>query len=184
MTVVIGGPYFGKGYLGRARVFKLINKKWEQVGKDIIGEVGSGEYGLSVSMSNDGNIIAVGSGCQNSCSYVGHVDVLKINSKKTKWKQLGNRISALPYDDKDFGSNVSLSDDGKTVAIGAIGENGDMNTKVFQLSNNKWDQFRQTIYGRGYYYSYATRHVALSGDARTLVIGDRRANEATVYSVD
>eukprot|EP01083_Nonionella_stella_P272047 922300_1 len=111
-TVIIGGPYFGKGDPGCARVFTLNRKTvdgkakkiWEQVADDMIGKLGQGKYGISVSMSNNGNIIAVGSGCEYYCgTYAGHVDVLKINSKKTKWKQLGNRISALPYDDKDFG---------------------------------------------------------------------------------
>jgi len=196
-TVIIGGPYFGKGYLGRARVFKLIKKTvagkaentWEQVAKDMIGEVGEGEYGTSVSMSLDGSVIAVGSGCYYFCNhngkngpYVGYVDVFKINKKDTKWKQLGNRISASKSGYKDFGNSVSLSNDGKTVAFGAIESDGKMSTKVFQLNNKKWDKVGETIYGGGNYYRYSSQHVALSGDASTLVVGDREENKATVYT--
>jgi len=191
-TVIIGGPYFGKGYLGRARVFKLIKKTvagkaentWEQVAKDMIGEVGEGEYGTSVSMSLDGSVIAVGSGCYYFCNqnYVGYVDVFKINKKDTKWKQLGNRIFASKSGYKDFGNSVSLSNDGKTVAFGAIESDGKMSTKVFQFNNKKWDKVGETIYGGGDYSQYSSQHVALSGDASTLVVGDREENKATVYT--
>mmetsp|Transcript_8828 Transcript_8828/g.13262 ORF Transcript_8828/g.13262 Transcript_8828/m.13262 type:complete len:340 (+) Transcript_8828:789-1808(+) len=190
-TVIIGGPYFGKGYLGRARVFKYgkAENTWEQVAKDMIGEVGEGEYGTSVSMSLDGSVIAVGSGCYYFCNhngkngpYVGYVDVFKINKKDTKWKQLGNRIFASKSGYKDFGNSVSLSNDGKTVAFGAIESDGKMSTKVFQFNNKKWDKVGETIYGGGDYSQYSSQHVALSGDASTLVVGDREGNKATAYT--
>ena len=53
----------------------------------------------------------------------GHVRVYKIEDSQTSWKQLGQDIDGAVVNDNS-GYSVSLSVDGKTLAIGSFGHNG------------------------------------------------------------
>ena len=67
------------------------------------------------------------------------------------WKQLGDDI--LGENDKDqSGWSISLSDEGHTVAIGAMGnDNGGEKSghvRIFTLTNGQWQQLGNDIRGR------------------------------------
>lgn len=92
-----------------------------------------------VDLSDDGNVIAVGS--HQDDTRTGLVRVYKYDSLKDEWKQVGDDISNDDGKQGDrFGSSVSLSDDGETVVIGAGHAELD-----FPTFNN---------YGRGYVQVY------------------------------
>ena len=64
-----------------------------QLGSDIDGEAGGDNSGISVSLSSDGSIVAIGAfyngdGGNNS----GHVRVYSYNSSNDSWSQLGSDI--------------------------------------------------------------------------------------------
>merc|ERR1711981_204759 len=86
-----------------------------------MGESAWDGFGISVSLSSDGNTLAVGA---DGNDYSGQVKVYRVNSSN-KWIQLGSDIDGESAGDY-FGSSVSLSSDGKTLAVGAWGndENG------------------------------------------------------------
>ena len=95
---------------------------------------------LLVLLSNDGN-------GKDS----GHVRVYQYNSNE--WKQIGKDIDGEAEDDRS-GSSVSLSSDGKTVAIGAKNNYNDMtgysgHVRVYQynIDSNEWKQIGQDIDG-------------------------------------
>ena len=48
----------GSGYV---RIYKNVNNTWTQVGSDIDGEAAGDNSGRSVSLSADGNVVAIGS---------------------------------------------------------------------------------------------------------------------------
>ena len=82
---------------------------WNQIGADLDGE-GAGDYfGHSISISSNGNIIAIG-GYYNdgNGSNSGHVRVFENNSGV--WTQLGQDIDGESAGDGS--SEVSLKDDG------------------------------------------------------------------------
>ena len=63
-TVAIGasnnsGNYFGDSRAGNVRIYQYIDNSWQQVGADIDGEALS-DSGWSVSLSADGNAVAIG----------------------------------------------------------------------------------------------------------------------------
>ena len=92
---------------------------WSQLGQDIDGEFCydfSGANGVSI--SNDGQIIAIGAEANDR---TGHVRVYKYDSTTETWSQLGADIDGEDYYD-NFGRSVSLSGDGQRVAIGAAGD--------------------------------------------------------------
>ena len=102
---------------GHVRVYEYNCTDWVQKGGDIDGEAAYDYSGSSVSLSSDGNIIAVGAdGNDNNQYYSGHVRVYEYNG--TNWVQKGGDIDGEAAGDSS-GYSVSLSSDGNIVAIGA-----------------------------------------------------------------
>ena len=114
---------------------------WTQLGLDIDGEA-TGDYsGWSVSMSDDGQTVAIGALFNDaggaSTDNRGHVRVFKYDVNKTTnvtdqnsadfgpvgWRRLGQDIDGEAANDYS-GISVSISADGQTVAIGATGNDG------------------------------------------------------------
>ena len=97
----------------------LLKKKWSQVGQDIDGENADNWSGYSVSLSDNGNVVAIGAVANDGNGYnAGHVRVYKYDSTSGKWTQVGQDIDGENADDQS-GNSVSLSGDGNIVAIGA-----------------------------------------------------------------
>ena len=93
-----------------------------QIGSDIDGENAGDYLGSSVSISSDGNTLAIGApGFVNSASDTGHVKVYK--NTNGSWTQVGSDIDGEAAGDY-FGSSVSISSDGNILAIGAWKNDG------------------------------------------------------------
>ncbi len=122
MTVICGSPGEYSLRPGYVRVFSLKGDDilgtdtWKQIGQDIVGETNTEEFGWSVSISDDGKILAVGA------QYSYHVRVYRMNDSESGWVELGDDISA------EYEMAVSLSGDGNKVAIGSelYDDNGDI----------------------------------------------------------
>jgi hypothetical protein len=141
-------------------------------------------FGQSVTLSADGNTLAVGRPTLNR-SNTGNVSVYtRIGTDWTK----PSLLSSSKRDIGDsFGHSVSLSADGNTLAIGAINEgskatgvNGDRNNNstpgsgavyVFSRSGNDWDEqayLKSSVSWEGLVFGGS---ISLSGDGNTLVVG-------------
>ena len=114
-VVAIGAP-FHDGDRGHVRVYSFNGTSWEQLGEDIDGQLAGDQSGYAVSLSSDGNILAVGAPSRNSDTAPGHVRVYSFNG--TSWEQQGNDINGEGLGDES-GYAVSLSSDGNRIAIGA-----------------------------------------------------------------
>jgi len=129
---------------GHVRIFKNINDTWTQIGADINGEAAGDKSGYSISLSNNGSIIAIGAGSNyGNGAKSGHVRVFK-NINDT-WTQVGADIDGEGAGDKSGGAgSVSLSGDGSILAIGARynGENGvdSGHVRVFKLTEISSDK--------------------------------------------
>ena len=124
-TIIAIGAEFNSGngyYSGHVRVYSFDSTSWVQIGDDIDGEAGNVKSSRSVSLSNDGTIIAIGAeGNDGNDTKSGHVRVYSFDT--TSWVQIGDDIDGEATGDSSGGS-VSLSYDGTTVAIGAAGNDG------------------------------------------------------------
>jgi hypothetical protein len=122
---------YGNGSIsGQTRVFQwnAITLDWVQMGIDIDGEAAGDQSGSSVSLSSDGKIVAIGAYTNDgNGSNSGHTRVFQWNagdaSTPGAWVKMGVDIDGEAADDWS-GYSVSLSSDGKTVAIGARGNDG------------------------------------------------------------
>ena len=93
-SVAMGSPK-DNTYSGRVEVYKWTGSGWEQLGLTIVGESRS-FFGGAVSLSNDGNIIAVG-GREHSTS-TGHGRVYDLNlTISHEWQQVGEDIAGESY---------------------------------------------------------------------------------------
>ena len=133
-VVVIGAPGNQNGY---ARVYQNIQGKWTQ-GVEIADSTYD-EGGYSVSLSGDGTMVAIGAPGHNVGSYSDEGTV-RVFQRDTNlgWTQLAQFDGEAKYDNS--GTSVSLSADGSTVAIGAIGndDGGDDagTVRVYSLSSD------------------------------------------------
>jgi hypothetical protein len=176
-TIAIGAPLnAGNGSgSGHVRVFKLSGEVWTQQGSDINGEHPGDESGYSVSLSADGQTVAIGEhfNADNGINS-GQVRVFKLVGGV--WTQLGSDLNgAAAYD--QFGYSVSLSADGLSVAIGAIENDGNgPNTgevQVYKLIGGVWTQQGSDINGEGL-SDWLGWSVSLSADGQTLAVGAPR----------
>ncbi|WKN42934.1 choice-of-anchor D domain-containing protein [Tunicatimonas pelagia] len=193
-TLAIGAPndLFGSGTAGHVRVYTWNETAWIQRGSDIDGEAIGDVSGTSVSLSSDGNILAIGaSGNDGAGSDAGHVRVYTWNG--TAWTQRGNDINGEDIVDES-GASVSLSSDGNTLAIGAPGNAGNDGTdvragrvRVYTWNGTAWTQRGNNIDGEAL-FDGSGRSVSLSSDGNTVAIGapsnegtDRNAGHVRVY---
>jgi hypothetical protein len=114
--------------------WNAITLDWVQMGIDIDGEFAGDYSGHSVSLSSDGKTVAIGAfsngarGNDGNGPDNGHTRVFQWNvgaesTPAGAWVQMGVDIDGEAARDYS-GHSVSLSSDGKTVAIGALNNDG------------------------------------------------------------
>ena len=142
------------------------------MGIDIGGERSYDKSGWAVSISSDGNIVAIGAnGNDGNRSASGHVRVYSYDG--IKWNQVGIDIDGERSYDYS-GSTVSISSDGKIVAIGAGGndDNGSASghVRVYFYDGSQWNQMGMDIDGESANDRYGSA-VAISSNGMKVAIG-------------
>lgn len=153
---------------GHVRIYKNINNTWIQIGSHIKGGSTRGSFGASVSLSSDGNIVAIGDPINDNNT--GLVRVFE-NTNNT-WVQIGNDIEGEEENDF-FSRSISLSSDGSIVAIGT-GAYGDIGTysgyvRIFENVNDIWTQIGNDI--EAAVAGDASGEVSISSDGSIIAIG-------------
>ncbi len=155
--------------IGHTRIYSWNGADWVQKGITINGEENNDLSGASVSLSADGNMVAIGAS-QNTSS--GHVRVYSWDGNS--WLQRGNDMDGEAGGDR-FGTSVNLSSDGNSVAIGADGNNGNGGSdaghaRVYIWNGNAWVQKGNDMDGEGN-FDRSGISVSLSSDGNTIGIG-------------
>jgi len=134
--------------------------------------------GWSVDISLDGKTLAIGApGHGWNYDQPGYVRVyyLESNGLTSSWTQIGQDIIGEAIGD-EFGWSVSLSDDGKTLAVGARNNDGNGSysghVRVYRMddSSTSWTQVGEDIDGEAS-YDNSGYSVSLSADGTTVAIG-------------
>jgi len=157
---------------GHVRVYKNISGTWTQIGQDINGEASVNALGWSVSLNDDGSIVAIGAFGNAGNGYnSGHVRVYR-NISGT-WTKIGMDIDGEALGDES-GKSVSLNDDGSIVAIGANNNDGNGtdsgHVRVYKNISGTWTQIGQDIDGESE-YDLSGRSVSLNDDGSIVAIG-------------
>jgi hypothetical protein len=164
---VAGGPS-DNGGIGAAWVFVRRGAKWtEQAKLTGPGEVGSAEFGTSVSLSSDGKTALIGAPADNNGIGAAWV----FTRKGSSWTQQGEKLTGRDaggsqeesHCDRErgfefcfvghpagFGTSVALSSDSKTAVIGGPGDNRDDGAAwVFTRKGSTWEQQGEKLTGAG-----------------------------------
>ena len=149
----------------------------KQIGLDIDGKNAFDNSGFSVSINNDGTIVAIGSPNNDDGGInAGHTRVYQYTNNV--WTQLGGDIKGENAGDRS-GWSVSLNNTGTIVAIGAKynHSNGSYSghTRIYQWQGGVWTQLGSDIDGESQ-YNYSGYSVSLSGDGTTVAIGSPYAD--------
>ena len=176
--VAIGSYIYASNFasnIGRVRVYEWTdtNSSWVQLGGDIEGEVAEGFSSISISLSSDGTIVAMGApGNDGNGTDAGHTRV-HAWTNGSSWVQLGDDIDGEAAVDNS-GISVSLSSDGTVVAIGAVGNDGNGtdagHVRVYVWEDNSsWVLRGNDIDGEK--SSFSGSSTSLSSDGSTVAIG-------------
>jgi cysteine-rich repeat protein len=184
---------------GAAYVFTRSGVTWSQQAYITASNAeGSDELGYSIALSGDGSTLAVGARIENSAATGINGDqtnnsapasgaVYVFTRSGTVWSQQAYIKASNTSVSDEFGYSISLSGDGSTLAVGAVGEdsaatgiNGNQTDNsatnagavyVFARSGTAWSQeayVKASNTGATDNFGYS---VALSGDGSVLAVG-------------
>ena len=170
--VAIGGPA-NNGSIGHVRVYERSGSSWTQLGVDIDGQSAGDITGVSVALSNDGNILAIGA-YKNSdaAAEAGEVRVYRYNG--SAWVQVGIDIQG-DVSNQRFGTAVSLSSDGTYLAASGASETSQPQstigvTRIYKNVGGTWVQQGGDIYGENA-QDNSGWSIKLAGNGKTVAIG-------------
>ena len=163
------------GNSGHVRIYEWYENdaSWVKMGEDIYGEVGGDKSGYSVSLNSDGSIVAIGARLNNN--ETGHVKVYEWDENDASWVKMGEDIDGDAVGDNS--GRVSLSSDGKIVAIGAQLNNGSNGNHSGHVKVYKWNETDASWVQLGYdiegdaLSDQSGYSVSLSSDGTIVAIG-------------
>ena len=122
-TLAVGSPN-ECSQKGMVEVFRFVNNSWETKGDILYGMSYSDFYGRDVSLSDDGNRLAVGSPFGDDGTGAewkidnGKVQVYEYDDDTSTWTELGSSLGGDTHGDV-FGYSVSLAGNGATLVVGS-----------------------------------------------------------------
>jgi hypothetical protein len=175
-TALVGGVA-DNGSVGAAWIFTRSGSTWTQQGNKLVGTgtVGTATQGYAVALSADGNTAMLGGGADNSTIGASWIFVRSGGT----WTQQGSKLVGTGGVGGAYqGNAVSLSADGSTAVAGGNSDNGRTGAAwVFTRTGSSWTQSGSKLVGTGALAGAGQGSaVALSADAKTLVISGRGDN--------
>jgi len=152
-----------------------------QIGQTLSSNDIEDYFGHSVDITADGMTIICGSPGNFATDRPGHVRVFSLEGDVIlgtgTWKQIGQDIIGEANGDQ-FGYSVSISKDDKTIAVGAISNNGNNgvysagHVRIYRLEDDgtSWEQIGEDIDGEAAYDELG-HSMSLSANGSTIVIG-------------
>jgi hypothetical protein len=189
--VIIGvGALTGSSGAGYVRVFSQNGENWDQVGQAIVGRQPGDNLGKALSISADGQTVAIGAYQADAATGAGYVQIFELVG--ATWTQIGADIVGRNSGDR-FGFSVALTPDASRLTIGsnANDSGGFTNNglvQIYENQNGNWIQIGGDIFGNADSRNLGVG-VAISADGQTIAAGgplstaavDTNVGEASVY---
>jgi hypothetical protein len=174
----------GTSNIGCTRIYKWSGTAWTQLGADIIGESEGDCSGWSVSLSGDGNTIAIGAIYNDNTNGLNSGQTRVYRWNNTSWAPLGGDIDGEASGDYS-GWSVSLNDSGTRLAIGSIwnssGGTRSGEVRVYALFGNTWSKIIQDISGTN--DSWLGYSVALNSTGERVAASTGNGDKVYVYTL-
>jgi hypothetical protein len=185
--IAVGAPGFNNPSSppGYTRVYEWNGSNYIQKGTDIIGEANGNSSGTAVSLSANGNSIAIGAGSNNGVNgnFSGHCRIFEWSG--TSWVQKGSDIDGEAAQDF-FGNAVSINASGNVVAVGAAGNDGTGpafgHVRVFEWNGSNWIQKGADIDGEATVGAFGST-LSLDSVGTTFIAGGRSGLNGSIGSV-
>jgi hypothetical protein len=183
----------GKKY-GRVAVYEFDTEQdeWQKLGKEIIGDNDGEQLGVSMDMSDDGQILVIGTlsdSKDSKTTQTGSVKVFKLNriTGVPIWAKYGKTIygdAALDH----FGAAVAIhGPDGNLIAVGAPGHHrsatggiynsvGSVSVWEYDDDNKEWNKLGDTLEGE-YPNGRFGSSLGMGDDGEIIVVGAPFAND-------
>ena len=170
--VIVGSPFWSNE-VGLISVFEYDGSDgWQQIGSDTGGKDSDreGRFGKTVSISQDGRIIAAGAPFAFSESVdVGGV-VRVFEDIGSEWVQMGQDL-VPKFNNTLFGTSIAMSADGRRIAVGATNVDIEVGRLVvFDFNGTHWSQTGQALDGANDFDNFGGS-VALSAGGNLLAVG-------------
>jgi len=187
--LVVGSSGYSAGVsAGSTTVYERSGSGWTVIGSPIVGDNANDLSGIEVSISDDGNTIAIGvPTVMFNQDGRGSVKVFEYNGGT--WSETADITS--DSDESRLGKMVELSGDGNVMAVSALKDdsNGDAagHVQLYQKVNGAWIPMGSEIVGDADGDRFGSK-VALSNDGHTLAVtalendaGGNNAGQVRVY---
>lgn len=181
-SVLVVGTISWEGSIsnqGGVYIYDWSGSAWVQRGSVLTASdaATSDQYGISTSLSSDGNILVVGATgwVDASGSWRGGVYIYDRNGDS--WTQRGAVLQSSDIADNDFfGQTVSLSSDGSILAVGANGWEGTVGSGrggvyIYDWNGSAWVQRGAVLEASDAADSDVFSYVSLSSDGSILAVG-------------
>jgi hypothetical protein len=144
---------------GDSTMLTALQPTFESFGDTIKGELMGSVTGRSVSLSNNGQVVAIG---EPGNGLAGSVRVFE--NVQGSWTQLGQKLALSSSWTSDQGWTVSLSADGQTLAT-----NSQQEVNVYALINSTWIGKGSTVLSYG---SNEVECISLSSNGNVIAVGE------------
>ena len=167
-NTAIVGSHAADGLRGSAYIYTRSGSTWTQQTKLVASDGSSGDYfGISVSMSSDGNTAIVGA--HNDDSNRGSAYIYTRSG--STWTQQTKLIASDGVANDYFGRSVSMSGDGNTAIVGAYGDDSRGSAYIYTRSGSTWTQQSKLIASDGSSNDNFGISVSMSSDGNTAIVG-------------
>ena len=176
-TVVIGARYDdGKGTdSGSVYVYRFDGTNWNLLVKQRASDGAASDiYGEFVDVSQDGNTFVVGFyGDDDNGTDSGSVYVYAWDAANTQFIETKLTASDVAASD-NFGAAISISDNGKTMVVGARYDDNGSNSGsayVYDFDGTQWHESQKLTASNGLADDIFGWKVVISGDGKSIVVG-------------
>jgi hypothetical protein len=179
-SIVAFGQKDAQKGLGYVSVIQYSNNEWINKGSILKGNNPSDKFGISVSMSSDGNRIACRALPSGNAPYV---KIFDWNKNKNDWDLENSYIiytmKGNPTDNTDPELPISLSGDGNILVIGNPSDgNGKGGYSSYKFSSNKWNLLKNTLLGINE-SDHLGSSLAISKDGNTIISSGTTDNKTS-----
>ncbi len=169
---------------GVVRIYEWNSSSWVLKGSQIDASNSGEEFGSSLSINDNGNVVVIGSWYANSLD--GAVRVYEWNG--TNWILKGNEIQAEESSSRDYiGQALSINGDGTIIAIGVPQHSGIIDRAgcalMYQWNGNDWIKMGNTIYANTR-LSRLGHSISINGDGTIVAIGEYGYNWSSTSNFD
>lgn len=181
--IAIGARQWNLSLPGEVRVFQNISNVWTQIGQTLVGENNDDQFGSAVTLSNNGDILAV-SAINNNINGQRSGSVKVYQYISGTWTQLGQTIGGMKAEER-IGTSLDLSSNGNILAIGEPHSFGNFSgstpgqVRVFENISGVWAQIGGVIYGNGNIDSFGAR-ISVNNDGNKIAIGGFRSGGSQI----